>query len=228
MKNTCIISIFIFFLFGFVSAQEKKDYVVVGDKLLINNDSLSIDIDEIRLFNKIKLTNNKERRYYYWFRKKVFKAYPYATLTATTIQEIEKNLAKIKTKRRKKKYIKKAQKYLDEEFSGQLKKLTKTEGKVLIKLIYRQNGNTVFDLIKEYKSGWSAFWYHSAAKLFRLSLKKEYHPATDDFDFLIEEILQNAFVNEQLEEQKPFNKIDFYKLSAKKRQMDIIEVIDNR
>ena len=227
MKDS-LVYILIFFLVGFVSAQKKKDYVIVDDKILINNDSLSIDIDEIRLFNKIKLNNNRERRYYYWFRKKVHKAYPYAVLTATTIKEVEKNLAKIKSDKKKRKYLKKAQKYLNEEFSEQLKKLTKTEGKVLIKLIHRQTGNTVYDLIKEYKSGWNAFWYHSTAKLFRLSLKKEYHPATDDFDFLIEEILQNAFVNEKLEEEKPFNEIDFYHLSAKRKEIDIIKIIDNR
>jgi hypothetical protein len=223
-----VVYIFIFFLIGIISAQNKKDYVIVEDKILVNNDSLSIDIEEIRLFNKIKLNTDKERRYYYWFRKKVLKAYPYATLTATTIQEIEKNLANIKSEKKRRKYIKKAQKYLDEEFSEQLKKLTKTEGKVLIKLIHRQTGNSVYNLIKKYRSGWKAFWYQSTARLFRLSLKKEYHPATNDLDYLIEEILQNAFINEKLEEKQPYKEIDFYALSAQKRIINIIEVIDNR
>jgi hypothetical protein len=148
--------------------------------------------------------------------------------TAKILNDIDANLKKIKSKRKRKRYIRKAQKYLKEEFSDQLKKLTRTEGKILIKLIHRQTGKTVFDLIKEYRSGWKAFWYNSTANLFDLSLKKEYHPEKNDFDFLIEDILQRAFSNESLIEQKPKHPIDYMELSKKWKNLDIIKVIDNR
>ena len=81
---------------------------------------------------------------------------------------------------------------MEEEFTPQLKKLYTTEGKVLIKLIYRQTGVTTYDVVKEYRSGWRAFWYNTTASVFSLSLKYEYHPESDFEDYMIEDILQRA------------------------------------
>ena len=91
---------------------------------------------------------------------------------------------------------------MEGEFTEQLKKLTKTEGRILIKLIHRQTGETMYELIKEYRSGWKAFWYNTTAKLFKLSLKDKYDPANIKEDYLIEDVLQRAFVNGVLKEQK--------------------------
>jgi len=223
-----IILYFLLFLTTYSFSQKRVRDTIVDDKVFIEGDSIEFTLDEVYLFKKLKFKNRKERNYYYWFWKKVHKAYPYAMQTAKILNDIDANLKKIKSKRKKKRYIKKAQKYLKEEFSDQLKKLTRTEGKVLIKLIHRQTGKTVFDLIKEYRSGWKAFWYNSTAKLFDLSLKKEYHPERDDFDFLIEDILQRAFSNESLIKQDPKYPIDYMALSKKWKNMDIIKTIDNR
>ncbi len=209
-------------------SQKRVKDTIIDDKILIEGDSIEFTLDEVHVFKKLKFKTTKEKRYYYWFWKKVHKAYPYAMQTATILNDMDTNLKKIKSKRKRKKYIRKAQKYLQEEFTDQLKKLTRTEGKVLIKLIHRQTGKTVFELIKEYRSGWKAFWYDSTAKLFKLSLKKEYHPENEDFDFLIEDILQRSFSNESLIEQKPKNPIDYMELSKKWKDINIIEVIDNR
>ena len=84
---------------------------------------------------------------------------------------------------------------MEGEFSEQLKKLTRTEGRILIKLVHRQTGETMYELIKEYRSGWKAFWYNSTANMFRLSLKKEYNPGEDGLDFIVEDILQRSFNN---------------------------------
>ena len=79
-------------------------------------------------------------------------------------------------KREKKRYAKVIQKYIEDEFSAELKKLTKTEGQILVKLIHRQTGKTAFELIKELRSGWKAFWYNNTASLFDISLKSEFVP----------------------------------------------------
>ncbi len=223
------IFIVVFLMLSFMlHAQKKVRDTIIDDKVFIEGDSIEFTLDEVYLFKKLHFKNKKERNYYYWFWKKVHKAYPYAMQTAKILNDIDANLKKIKSKRKKRKYIRKAQKYLKEEFSDQLKKLTRTEGKVLIKLIHRQTGKTVFDLIKEYRSGWKAFWYDSTARLFDLSLKKEYHPKSNDFDFLIEDILQRAFSNESLTKQEAKNPVDYMDLSKKWKKIDIIKVIDNR
>jgi hypothetical protein len=116
----------------------------------------------------------------------------------------------LKRKRDKKRYAKIIQKYIEDEFSAELKKLTITEGQILVKLIHRQTGKTTFDLIKELRSGWRAFWFNSTASLFDISLKREFTPIDEEEDYLIEDILQRAFQSQQLMRQKPAFYIDFY------------------
>ena len=110
---------------------------------------------------------------------------------------------------------------MEGEFSDQLKKLTRTEGRILIKLIHRQTGETMYELIKEYRSGWKAFWYNSTANMFRLSLKKEYKPREEGLDFIVEDILQRSFINGTLEEQEPKLEIDYFALLTQYHDINV-------
>ena len=92
--------------------------------------------------------------------------------------------------------------------------MTRTEGRVLLKLIHRQTGKTTFSQIKELKSGWNAFWYNTTANLFKLSLKKEYNPLFNNEDFLIEDVLQRAFIQERLKEKQSKVPINIDKMYA--------------
>ncbi len=184
-----------------------SDYFLVKD-----GDTLMIKLNEVSVLPKHKFKSKVDINYYYWFRKKVFKAYPYATLAAKRIDSLKARLTRIKSKKKKRRYVKRVQKYLEEELTEQIKKMTKTEGRVLIKLIHRQTGKTVFNNIKEFRSGWKAFWYNTTANVFSLSLKSEYHPDIENEDYLIEDILQRAFIDEKLEFQKEKLLIDSNKI----------------
>ncbi|MDG2072969.1 MAG: DUF4294 domain-containing protein, partial [Polaribacter sp.] len=191
-------------LFSFVSFGQKKDSIPLSEKYILIKvgDTLMIDLDEVKLLPKTKFKVREDVNYYYWFRKKVFKAYPFAILAAKRLDTLNSRLTRIKSKRKKKKYIKVVQRYLEGEFTNQLKSMTRTEGRVLLKLIHRQTGKTTFSQIKELKSGWNAFWYNTTANLFKLSLKKEYNPLFNNEDFLIEDVLQRAFIQERLVEKQ--------------------------
>ena len=104
---------------------------------------------------------------------------------------------------------------MEGEFTDQLKKLTRTEGRILIKLMHRQTGNTAFDVVKDLRSGWKAFWYNTTASLFKLSLKDTYDPENNKEDYLIEDILQRAFVDGVLEEQPSKLHFDYIELSSR-------------
>ena len=123
-------------------------------------------------------------------------------------------LKTIKKKRDKKKYTKRVQKYIEEEFTEKLKKFTRTEGQILAKLIDRQTGRTAFDLVKELRSGWKAFWYNTTANIFDISLKEEYDPYVNIEDYLIEDILERSFQENILKRQAPAFSIDFLELTA--------------
>lgn len=191
---------------------QKKDSIPLSQQYLVITDTTTIKLKEVVLLSKRKFEAQEDVHYYYWFRKKVFKAYPYAILAVKRMDTLSGRLAKIESNRDKKRYTKIIQRYLEGEFTDQLKKMTKTEGRILIKLIYRQTGLTVFDQIREFRSGWNAFWYNTTANLFSLSLKTEYDPEHENEDFLIEEILQTAFTDELLVEQKPRITFDFNKI----------------
>ena len=84
----------------------------------------------------------------------------------------------------------------------------------MVKLIYRQTGISTYNLIKDYKSGWKAFWSNNAARLFNINLKETYDPLNNNEDYLIETILFRAFINGRLQEQKSANPIDIDELNA--------------
>ncbi|WP_343330132.1 DUF4294 domain-containing protein [Polaribacter staleyi] len=180
------------------------DYVFVkpGDTLVVN-------LNEFSLLPKHKFKSREDVRYYLWFRKKVFKAYPYAQLASQRLDSLNQRLEKIVSKSKRRKYTRLVQKYIEGEFTDQIKKMTTTEGRILIKLIHRQTGKTAFQNIKVLRSGWKAFWYNTTANVFSLSLKTEYHPETENEDFLIEDVLQRAFQDGKLQPQKTKLNFDF-------------------
>ncbi len=209
-------------LFSQKKTKDNRD----EDLYLIKNDSLTIPLDEIIIFKNRKFKSKTERKYYYWYYRKVQKAYPFATLASEKLTEINKDLENIKNKRKRKKHIKKIQKYMEGEFTDELKKLTRTEGRILIKLIHRQTGKTMFELIQEYRSKWKAFWYNSTAFFFKLSLKNEYHPESEPLDFIVEDILQRSFANGSLVKQDSKLPLDYFQLMIDWKNIDIEKEID--
>lgn len=216
MKKT-LYYIFLFLpalVIGQIDEEEKQDY----DYIIIEGDSIPkefINLEEVRLLHKLKFDSNKDRRRYLILRRKTIKVYPYAKLAAERLTSLNERLNSLEKKRDKKRYAKKIQKYIEEEFSAELKQLTRTEGQILIKLIHRQTGKTTFELIKELRNGWRAFWFNNTASLFDISLKKEFDPYNEKEDYLIEDILQRNFQSGKLEEQEPAIDIDFFTLTDK-------------
>ncbi|SEK45277.1 protein of unknown function [Maribacter orientalis] len=203
-------------IFAQIEEQEldsvsEKMIIISGDSLLQN----SIALEEAYVFGKLKFSSYDDKLRYYILRRKTEKVYPYAKLAAERLVELNDSLADIKNTRKRRKYTKKVQKYIEEEFSEELKKLTRTEGQILVKLIYRQTGTTAFDLVKDLRNGWRAFWYNTTAKFFKISIKEEFHPDVIEEDYLIEDILQRAFSNGKLERQATVLDYDYDKLYNK-------------
>jgi uncharacterized protein (DUF2164 family) len=159
-----------------------------------------------------------ERKKILILKRRVYKVYPYAKLTADKLTQINATMDKLKTKKEKKKYFKLVEDYLEEEFEPKLKKLSRKDGQILVKLISRQTGHSTFNLIKDYKSGWKAFWSSNTAKLFSIDLKTEYQPFDVAEDFYIESILLIAFKQKQLVEQAPAKPINLKNLADSWRE----------
>ena len=212
---------YILFIFPMVLTAQVEPVVqdsTVVEYILVDGDSIpktAIDLNEVLLLPKLKFASKEDRITYLILKRKTLKVYPYAKLAADRLTTLNERLQTLESKRAKKKYAKKIQKYIENEFSAELKKLTRTEGQILVKLIHRQTGTTTFGLIKELRSGWRAFWFNTTASMFDISLKEEFNPMEVKEDFLIEDILERAFQSRQLERQKPAIDFDFYDLTDK-------------
>lgn len=223
LRNLFLLAFVLFQVLGYSQEMENdsifypkdsvEDYYVrfAGDSILYS----SIALEEVYIFGKLEFADKNERLRYLILRRKTLKVYPYAKLAAERLVELNDSLKHITKRRHQKKYTKKVQKYIEEEFSAELKKLTRTEGQILVKLIHRQTGTTAFDLVKELRSGWRAFWYNTTASMFKISLKEEFHPETVHEDYLIEDILQRAFAANRLERQKSVLDYDYAQLTNK-------------
>lgn len=212
---------YILFLFPavfFAQQTETEQDTTSYDYIIIKGDSIprtTIDLDEVMLLHKLEFNSAEDKRRYLILKRKTIKVYPYATLAAVRLDSLNARLSRYEKKSDRKRYAKLMQKYIEGEFSDELKKLTRTEGQILIKLIHRQTGHTTFDLIKELRNGWRAFWFNNTASLFDLSLKKEFDPMNEKEDYLIEDILQRNFQSGRLERQKDALSLDFFELSDK-------------
>lgn len=212
---------FIFLVSGnFVCAQDHgtfrdslgQEYILLeGDTILRK----AIGLEEVFVFDRLKFDSRKERARYYILKRKTLKVYPYAKLASERLTELNRRLGMIESKSRRRWYTRRIQKYIEDEFTEELKKLTRTEGQILVKLIHRQTGSTAFDLVKELRNGWRAFWYNNTARLFKISLKEEYHPESVHEDYLIEDILQRAFADDRIEKQPSVLDFDYATLTNK-------------
>jgi hypothetical protein len=187
-----------------------KDYYInnkerIVPMTIIDGDTVPWTVlDEILLISTPTFDDDEARRRYYLLKRRVYKVYPYAVLAGDKLDSLNLKLDDIRKKRHRKKYIKEYQTYLEEQFEPELKNLTRSEGQILCKLIYRETDMTVYDLISEYRSGWRAFWYNALANWYDITLKKEYAPDSSEEDKMIENILQIGFANGYLTERVPF------------------------
>lgn len=185
-------------------------YIIEGDTVAQE----IINLDEVYLLKKLKFMSEDDRRRYLILRRKTRKVYPYAKLAAERLVTMTDRLKTIEGRREKKRYTKRVQNYIEGEFSEKLKKLTHTEGQILVKLIHRQTGRTAYELVKELRTGWRAFWYNTTANLFEISLKEEYRPFEVKEDYLIEDILERSFQENKLERQAPAFPINYLDLTS--------------
>ena len=201
---------FVVIQFSTLSAFSQIDSLAISkaDGILYPSDSIPmVYLDSIYILPKLRFYNYKELRHFRWIRRKVYKVYPFAKMSGENFVKLEERLSRMKTKRQKKHYIRIVQRWIKKEFEPKLKNLTQTEGQILSKLLYRQTGHTAYDLLKEYKSGWSAFWYQNLARLNNIDLKKKFDPMHNKEDYWIEYILQQAFQDEILDPQS--NKLGY-------------------
>ena len=158
----------VFLITSFSSTAQQED---------IYEDTLEMLYKE---FDEVPLIKNFDRKYRYALHR-VRRVYPLALHAAIVIDSLEKEVANLDKKRKKKKAARQTHKELKKDFKYLLKSLYVSEGVILSKLIYRETGMTVQEIIDTYKSGTQAVLYTSLASLFDQELDATYDPDGEDF-----------------------------------------------
>ena len=185
------------------------DYIKISGDTIVRG---SISLNEVLLLPKRPFKNSEEIRKYLILKRKTIKVYPYSVMASNRLNSLNERLLSIKTKRQRKRYTKMVQKFLENELTPELSKLTQSEGQILIKLIHRQTGISTYNLIKRLRNGIRAFIYNTTAKFFNMNLKVEFNPENDITDYYIEDILQRGIRDKVIEYNKPYISYDLFEL----------------
>jgi hypothetical protein len=158
------------------------------DAIVVRGDTIPVvSLPPAKATAKRVFKNKREEKKYRRLIYHIKKAYPYAKLAGEKMREVEEEV-KDMTPRERKKRMKLLEKEIKRDYEGDLTKLTFTQGRILIKLLDRETGNISYDIVKEFRGGFTAWFFQGIAKMFDYDLKSEYDP--DGKDKLIEQIVQ--------------------------------------
>lgn len=117
------------------------------------------------------------------------RVYPFSQIVKERLAMVNDTLAKIETESGRRAYIKQFEKDIFNEFEGEVRSMTISQGRILIKLIDRETRNTSYQLIKEYRGSISAFFWQGIARIFGNNLKDTYDAQGEDI--LIEIVVRD-------------------------------------
>ncbi len=162
----------------------KNDSNIQGylvEAMIEDGDTLiHVQLKSVTIRPPFKFKSRKQKKRYSKLVRYVKKVYPYSIIVSKQMNDIHQNLEEYNTKKEKQQFIKEKEKVLKKEFEGKLRKLTYSQGRILMKLINRETGITTYEIVKELKGSLNAFFWQSLARLFGSSLKLEYDPKGDD------------------------------------------------
>ncbi len=185
---------FLFTCCLFVSGQELHDDTMIIREFQILKQTvwkgdtiLHSSIEEVRIYPVPQFSSRREYRQYQRLIRNLKIVYPYALLAAEKLNEMNHAFLELKTERERRTFVRQVEQELMDEFEDELKKLTITQGRLLIKLIDRETGDTSYELVRELRGSFSAFFWQAIARLFGSNLKTTFDAEGEDK--LIDQIL---------------------------------------
>ena len=155
--------------------ETRIDGQVMTAMITENGDTLIMEtLDDISITSLRSFSSEEDYRKYLRFKSYALKVYPYAKEAIRIFRESEYATANMK-KRKRKKYIKSLQEELKEDFEEPLMKLTKLQGKIMIKMIERELSTNMYDLLKNLRGRFQAMKWHNLGKLYSYDLKEGYN-----------------------------------------------------
>jgi len=151
------------------------------DAVVQGNDTLFIaNLDEAVIQPRTNKPTNRDMRQYRRLVYNVKKVYPYAKLAGEKFGEVNAHMDSLKTKREQREYIKQIEKEILQQYEEDLKDLTLTQGRILIKLIDRETSQTSYEVVKDLRGSFQAALWQAVARIFGSNLKSEFDAAGED------------------------------------------------
>ena len=174
-------------LFSVPYEASSQGKLIIVDLEVVGYDTvISSDLPEVEILD---FKSQDEKNNYFILKRRVLKVYPYAVVAKKKLQEIKLALDTIPKRRKKKRYTREVARWLKEQYTDRLKDLTISEGKILVKLIYRETNSTSYKILKSYRGSFNALFWQIMAKIWDNNLKTGYDPINIREDMLIEHIL---------------------------------------
>ncbi|MCX6278864.1 MAG: DUF4294 domain-containing protein [Bacteroidetes bacterium] len=169
------------FLFIISKAFPQDTLKPTNQTQVVDGDTLTlVDLNAVMIFPPVKFDNKRQAVRFDRLVYNIKKVYPYAKLAGERLKYYKTVLDTIPLEKARKIYMKKAEKELQLKFGDQIKDLTYSQGKILIKLIYRETGNSTYDIVKELRGGFTAFIWQTLARIFGYDLRTAYEPEGND------------------------------------------------
>ena len=192
MRKYWLISLFLFGALRADAQWQEGPYDTLFVPIIIEGgDTMTYGaLDMVLVWGRMSADQRRAQREWTRLRNAVYVTYPYAKKAGAIINEVNVNLKGIVDESKRKKYLSQREKDLKKEFTEPLTNLSVYQGKVLMKLINRETSNTCYDLVKEYRGGFSARFWQTIAWIFGGSLKQDYDPRGADAE--MERIVQEV------------------------------------
>lgn len=189
LMNRCILLFFLILtnLSGLFAQEPDTLPKVVPGKIIDGDTVPLVEVKSVYISPPYKFKNRRQEHRFTRLVYNIKKVYPYAKLAGEKLKEFQLIMDTITNERDKKQFAKEAQKRLEDEFGDDIRDLTFSQGKILIKLIYRQTGNSSFEIVRELRGKFTAFIWQTIASLFGYDLKNGYDPNGEDRQ--IEEVI---------------------------------------
>ena len=160
--------------------------IIDGDTIINSKKFPELDL--------ISFKTKEEKINYYRTKKRIRKVYPIALFAKNKLNEIRSSLDTIPKNRKKRKFKRELGKWVKNEYEPIFRKMSIKEGRILIKLVYRETNYTTYDLVKDYRGRFSAFFWQRVIKAYDNDLKMKYEPNSNSEDELIESILNELIL----------------------------------
>lgn len=174
-----------FILIPFIAFISTQSFSQIGDEYILHSMDIPGDTTTVIHLRQVVIYGfrrgtRREEIQLTRLMKNVKTVYPYAKLAGIKLKEYEDTLVRMSTEKERRKFMKQVENEINSEYGGELRGLTFSQGKILIKLVDRETGSSSYQLVEDFRGEFRAFFYQAFARLFGYDLKVKYDPQGED------------------------------------------------